>query len=297
MSTEKGLHRIALNGPTMGTRYSCVFYARKPDGYDALGSILHQGISGIDQIMSNWKSDSAISQLNAEHVGVWHDIPESLMDVLEASLIVEAASNGSFDIGVGREVAEWGFGPMAAEMPSSPLAARKRAQTRSNLELDRVNMRVRKHADLTLDLSGIAKGYGVDHLGSILTDAGVESWLVGLDGEIRGKGTKPDGSAWAIAHERPIPGHREIMGVIEVNDLAVATSGTYRHFRNMGDRTVSHTIDPIMGCPIPEKLASVTILAATCMEADAWATAVLVDGHWPPKRFSTPVGIEALLSC
>ena len=296
MSTDRPMHRIAINGETMGTRYSCLFHSPRPDGHEAIGRALHLAVSDVDAVMSNWKRDSDICRLNRAEPGAWCAVPPSLMTVLETALRIEAASNGAFDIGVAREVAAWGFGPDAAHATHTDGVAPVRPATRRTLELDPAHLRVRKHAPLALDLSGIAKGYGVDRLGETLSAAGIDAWLVGIDGEMRGRGVRPDGSAWVVGHERPVPGRREIMGVIELNDLAVATSGTYRHFRTIGDQTVSHTIDPATGVPVRGALASATVLAATCMEADAWATAVLVDGHWPPRRFPAPPGIEALVN-
>lgn len=294
MSTEKLAFRVALNGATMGTRYSVLFYSEAAEGHADLGKALHAAVSDVDTVMSNWKSDSDLSRLNRAAPGIWLDVPESLITVLEAALAVEKASHGAFDIGVAEAVAAWGFGPRAGDRP--PMSPARRAITRDSLELDRANRRVRKHAPLGLDLCGIAKGYGVDRLGEVLSASGVTDWLVGIDGDMRGQGSKPDGQPWAVGLERPIRGHREIEGVIELTDLAVATSGTYRHCRDIDGRAVSHTIDPATGEPIGGKLASVSVLAKTCMAADAWATAVLVDGHWPPRRFVTPADIKVLVA-
>ena len=295
MSTDRQPHRITLNGATMGTRYSCVFHSARHDGHEVLGRRLHEAVTQVDAVMSNWQQTSDLCRLNGREPGLWCSVPASLIHVLDAALQIEAASNGAFDIGVAPEVAAWGFGPEVAGRILPATVAPKRPATRDTLELDKVQMRVRKHAPLMLDLSGIAKGYGVDRLGEALSAMGVENWLVGIDGEMRGRGTRPDGSAWVVGHERPVPDRREIMGVIELSDLAVATSGTYRHFRTTQDGMVSHTIDPATGRPIKGVLASATVLAATCMEADAWATAILVDGHWPPRSFAAPQGIEAIV--
>jgi FAD:protein FMN transferase len=294
MSTEKPAFRVALNGATMGTRYSVLFYSEAEKGHAGLGKALHAAVSDVDAVMSNWKAESDLSRLNRAEPGRWLDLPESLIEVLDAALAIEKASNGAFDIGVGEAVAAWGFGPHPCDAP--PFFSTPRAITRDTLELDRANRRVRKHAPLGLDLSGIAKGYGVDRLGAVLLAAGKRDWLVGIDGEMRGKGSKPDGHPWAVGLEHPIRGHREIEGVIELTDLAAATSGTYRHCRDIDGRSLSHTIDPATGEPIDGRLASVTVLAETCMTADAWATAILVDGHWPPRRFMAPAGIEAILT-
>jgi thiamine biosynthesis lipoprotein len=129
-----------------------------------------------------------------------------------------------------------------------------------------------------LDLSGIAKGFGVDEMARVMDSFRIPAWLVGIDGEMRAKGTKPDGSMWSVAHERPDRQFREAMGVLELQDMAVATSGHYRHYREVDGKIISHTMNPRTGAPLENGPASVTVLAPTCMTADAWATALMVMG-------------------
>jgi thiamine biosynthesis lipoprotein len=202
------------------------------------------------------------------------------MSVLQASLQIGRQSQGAFDIGVGDLVGAWGFGAHAAPpgyVPADPVVPQP-AITAEALELDPHLRRARKHAPLALDLSGIAKGHGVDEMARVMLQFSIPAWLVGIDGEMRAGGSKPDGMPWVVAHERPVRGMREAMGVIEIEDRAVATSGNYRHYRDIGPRTISHTMDPRSGLPLENELASVTVLAETCLEADAWATALLVMG-------------------
>ncbi|MCZ8184050.1 MAG: FAD:protein FMN transferase [Beijerinckiaceae bacterium] len=291
MSTDP-LLRLALNGNTMGTRYSVIAYAEPTMDVQALGRELHEAVSEVDAVMSNWKPDSDISRLNNVLVDQWIELPESLIHVLETALAIEAQSNGSFDIGLGEAVGRWGFGPLADKAPAF---VGPRPITRQTLELDRRGQRARKHGPLSLDLSGIAKGYGVDRLGDVLKDAGLSHWLASIDGELRAGGPKADGTPWAVGLERPLAGKRELSGVIELREMAVATSGTYRQCRDVGGQLISHLIDPSTGAPVKSKHISVTVLAPTCMEADAWATAILVDGVWPPKGFAAPSGIDAIV--
>lgn len=137
---------------------------------------------------------------------------------------------------------------------------------------------VRKLAPITLDLNGIAKGYGVDRLTEILRSFGISSGLVGVDGEMRALGLRPDGSPWSIAVEAPDYGRRATHSVLALQDAAVATSGDYRHWINVNDYRLSHTMDPRRGAPLMEPPASVTVVTRTCAEADAWATALMVLG-------------------
>jgi FAD:protein FMN transferase len=305
MSTELAIRfrnnvppvRHALNGPTMGTRYSAVFFA--PEGADiaAIGAALFEAVDRVDRQMSTWKPDSDLNRLNAAPVGDWIAIPRELTTVLAASLRIGHASNGAFDIGVGNLVAAWGFGAAGPEPDTDRIAAlagQARAATTTALELDEVGRRARKHAPLSLDLSGIAKGYGVDEMARVMEAFAVPSWLVGIDGEMRAKGLKPDGSAWAVAQERPQRGTRDVMGVIELTDMAVATSGNYRHWVDMDGKTLSHTMNPKTGAPLENSLASVSVLAATCMEADALATVLMVLGEKAGQQMAARQCVDAI---
>lgn len=300
MSTEDAPVRHTLHGGTMGTRYSAVFYAGASLDLAALSASLFAAVDQVDRQMSTWKPDSDLNRLNAAPLGTWVSLPREVMHVLDTALRIGQRSGGAFDITVGDRVAAWGFGAYAVAEPQVGTAARMashepgRNAPPCGLELDLVQSQARRCAPVSLDLSGIAKGFGVDELARVMNAAGVSRWLVGIDGEMRGKGCKPDGSPWIVAHERPEPGIREAMGAIELTDLAVATSGTYRHFRRIDGKTVSHTIDPASGMPVGSHIASVTVLAETCMDADAWATALLVMGPESGLRLARIRGMEAI---
>jgi thiamine biosynthesis lipoprotein len=162
------------------------------------------------------------------------------------------------------------------------------------LDLDRAAGRKRKRGAVGLDLSGIAKGFGVDELARVLEAAGIFDYLVSIDGEVSARGHKPNGKPWAIAVERPLRGSREAGGVIELTDRAVATSGDYRHWVELDGRLLSHTMDPRTGKPLANRLASVTVLAQDCMRADAWATVLLVLGEIEGPRFAATRNMDAL---
>jgi thiamine biosynthesis lipoprotein len=133
------LMRHALNGPTMGTRYSAVFFA--PEGADiaAIGAALFEAVDRVDRQMSTWKPDSDLNRLNAAPVGDWIAIPRELTTVLAASLRIGRASNGAFDIGVGNLVTAWGFGAAGPKPDADKIAAlagQARPATTTALELD-----------------------------------------------------------------------------------------------------------------------------------------------------------------
>lgn len=289
--------RQTLSGDTMGTRYSSVFYTLPGTNVAALNAALFAAVDRVDRQMSTWRADSDLNKLNAAPIGTWMNVPNELLAVLSAALSVERLSTGAFNINVGDLVSAWGFGPSQGAANSGQLShagEQMRRPASASLELDLQNRRARKSEMINLDLSGIAKGFGVDEMARVMDAFGVPSWLVGIDGEMRAKGRKRDGSLWAVAHERPDRHMREAMGVIELQDMAVATSGNYRHFREVGGRTVSHTMSPRTGTPLQSEIASVTVLASRCMIADAWATALMVMGVEAGLEAAQVQGIDVI---
>jgi len=293
-STETtGRRRVALDGPTMGSRWTAVWF--DDGGVDAMavGRALAAAAGAVDDRMSTWKPDSDLMRLNRAPVGPWLDVPADLALVLATALEIGRDSGGAFDVGVGRLVADWGFGAHAGR--PDRLAAAPAGLDVPTLEVDVAAARVRKLAPTALDLSGIAKGFGVDELSRVLDAAGIAAHLVGIDGEMRARGEKPDGKPWTVAVERPEPGVRAVHGLLALVDCAVATSGDYRHFRGAGADRVAHTIDPRTGRPVRNAVASVTVLAPTAMVADAAATAVTVLGADDGLAFARRLGLDALV--
>jgi len=286
----------AVSGETMGTRYSARFFA-EPVDEARIKADLHAAVDAVDRQMSTWKPDSDLSRLNAAPVGQWIPVPPELAIVLAEALRIGRESGGAFDIAVGDLVNGWGFGPGEPRHESMQLSSPsggRRCSANDGLELDMAGNLVRKLAPLTLDLSGIAKGFGVDELARCLERFGITSYLVGIDGELRARGRKPDGKSWIVAVERPDYEKRDAMGVLEMSDISVATSGDYRHWIDFKGAKLSHTMNPLLGGPLRNRLASVTVLADTCMSADGWATALMVMGEEAGPDFARAHGMDAL---
>jgi FAD:protein FMN transferase len=293
--TFTDLRRHALNGETMGTRWSALFH--KPAGFEVApaAAAMAAAVTEVDQQMSTWKPDSDLMRLNAAAPGVWVECPEHLMVVLEAAVSIGRASGGAFDIGVGDAVSAWGFGPATLDPARIQAALSEPGRPAHDiLELDLSGHRVRKSAPVTLDLSGIAKGYGVDRLTDVARRFLISDALLSIDGELRGIGLKPDGSPWTIAIEDPDYSTRKAMAIVALEDAAVATSGDYRHWIDVGAKRLSHTMDPVRGGPLARSPASVTVIAETCMAADAWATALMVKGSSEGAKLARQMRLNAL---
>ncbi|OYX40848.1 MAG: thiamine biosynthesis protein ApbE [Rhodobacterales bacterium 32-67-9] len=291
MSTDFVRH--ALNGPTMGTRWTALFFA--DPGFDPapVRAALQVAVDVVDAQMSIWKPGSDVMRLNAAPVGEWRDIPPDLARVLELGLAIGRASGGAFDVGMGDAVSGWGFGPAAAD-PQAIRVAMEASHRPAHDVLELDGNRLRKTAPVSLDLNGIAKGHGVDRLAEVMQDHGIRNALVGIDGEMRAMGPRPDGTLWTIAVEAPDRDRRAPHSILSLQDAAVATSGDYRHWVTVNGRNLSHTMDPARGAPLLTSPASVTVLAPTCAESDAWATALMVMGVNAGGRLARQAGLDAL---
>ena len=299
MSSEPAEHceRTTLHGPTMGTRWSASIDVDATVDLDTLRHDLATAVEQIDAQMSPWKPDSALMCLNRAPVDAWVDLPAEILEVLVCALEIHRLSAGAFDPGVGGLVDAWGFGAVRDTPDAVAIHAARQAPPRPTnecLELDPSTGRARKHAAVQLDLCGIAKGYAVDRMVAVLQQHSVRHALVALDGELRAVGNQASGVPWSVALESPEAGRRAVHGVIDLQDLAVATSGDYRRYLEVGDARLAHTMDGRRAAPVNNAVASVTVLAHTCMQADAWATALLVAGPGEGLAMAQRMGLEVL---
>ena len=289
--------RATLHGQAMGTRWSASVDVDTTVDLAALHDDLAAAVEQVDAQMSPWKPHSDLMRLNRAPVDTWVDLPVEILEVLACALDLCRLSAGAFDPGVGALVDAWGFGavrdtPDAVAIHSARQTAPR--PTHACLELDRPAGRARKRAPVQLDLCGIAKGYAVDRMAAVLHQHGVPHALLALDGELRAVGSQASGVPWAVALESPEAGRRAAHGVIELQDLAVATSGDYRRYLEVGDARLAHNMDARRAAPVNNGVASVTVLARSCMHADAWATALLVAGPGEGLAMAQRMGLEAL---
>ncbi|MCO5109734.1 MAG: FAD:protein FMN transferase [Burkholderiaceae bacterium] len=289
--------RATLHGPAMGTRWSVSVDCDAALSLDALRQDLAAAVEQVDAQMSPWKPESDLVRLNRAPVDAWVDLPLEILEVLACAMDIHRQSAGAFDPCVGALVDAWGFGAVRDVPDAAAINTVRQAvpcTMREGLELDCPAGRARKRAAVQLDLCGIAKGYAVDRMVAVLRRHGVRHALAALDGELRALGRQASGAPWAVALEAPDAGRRAVRGVIELQDLAVATSGDYRRYLEVGEARLAHTMDARRAAPVNNAVASVTVLARTCMEADAWATALLVAGPGEGMGLAQRRGLEAL---
>lgn len=238
---------------------------------------------------SLWEAGSEISRFNEAPAGSWHPLSPGFRAVVEAALGLARASGGAFDPALGGLTDLWGFGPAGKRpLPGAEAVSRNPAGHWRELRLE--DGALLQPGGVRLDLNGIAKGQAVDRVAELLLAGGHRHFLIGIGGEYRGEGVRPDGQPWWVDVEQP-PGFGLSPLRLALSGLSVATSGDYRRAWLSDGARLSHSLDPETGRPIAEGVSSVTVLGRSCMLADAEATAITVMGPERGMRWAAERGL------
>jgi FAD:protein FMN transferase len=275
--------RFAYAGPTMGSSYTLKLAG---DGLSAAAAeraheAVHEALAAVEHAMTTHDPASELSRFNAHRGGVPFDLSERTYAVLALAQKVAADTDGAFDATVAPIVDAWGFGPGRnfRVVDTEEIARLRRDVGARMLALDATRRTATKaHDAVRADLSGIAKGYGVDAAAQALDALGVARYMVEAGGEVRTRGENADGIPWQIAIEQPDAMPQRPRFVVPLSGLSMATSGDYRIFFERDGRRYCHEIDPARGRPIDNGVASVSVVAPDCAYADAMATALMVMG-------------------
>lgn len=275
-----------LTGEALGTSWQVRFVAPPAVTLGRLRAAIEARLAGIVAEMSQWEPASLLARFNRAPAGTCFTLPPDFLAVLAAARAIAERSGGAFDPTHGRAAALLGHG---AEPVAGPPAPAELAQARSDagwrrLDFDPAARRLCQPGGLWLDFSGIAKGHAVDVVADLLHADGIEDALVGIGGELAGRGLKPDGQPWWVDLEAP-PGATLPPIRIALHDIAVATSGD--HVRG------AHTIDPRTGRPLALRVASVSVIHRHAMFADGWATALTVLGPEEGAAVAAREGLAA----
>lgn len=294
-TSADGAHSVS--GKTMGTTYN-VKVARASgslDG-DVLASRIQASLDGVESLMSTYRPTSELSLFNADGADSSRSVSSDTARVIETALAMAEMTDGAFDPTVGPLVDLWGFGPNGgrADLPEdTEISAAMSDLGYRNILV--ANQELTKTSPARLDLSGIAKGFGVDKVAELLDAEGIEHYLVEVGGEVRTRGLSPEDRAWRLGIEKPNPATRDIQRIVGLSGHALASSGNYRIFFEADSQRYAHIIDPRTGRPLTHDLASATVIARTTTQADALSTAMLVMGSDAAMDFARDNDIAAFL--
>ncbi|CAK4069265.1 FAD:protein FMN transferase [Vibrio sp. 16] len=279
---EKPAEQVHLTGPTMGTTYNIKYISA--DGVpspEVLQKEVDRLLEEVNDQMSTYRKDSELSRFNQSQSADAFEVSPQTATVVKEAIRLNGLTQGALDVTVGPLVNLWGFGPEARPevVPTDEELAQRKAMTGiENLSV--VGNTLQKSIpNLYVDLSTIAKGWGVDVVADYIQSQGIQNYMVEVGGEMRLKGLNREGVAWRIAIEKPSVEERAIQEIIEPGDMAIATSGDYRNYFERDGVRYSHIINPATGKPINHKVVSVTVLDKSSMTADGLATGLMVLGE------------------
>lgn len=277
-----------FTGRTMGTTYTVKAAGAKLGAAQqaALHAAVEARLTEINALMSTYDPESELSRFNDFKSTAPFPVSAETGFVAKAALEFARKTGGAFDPTVGPLVDLWGFGPAAA--PDGVPTNAQIASVRNFIGYQKLSVSEspwslqKSVSGLRVDLSAIAKGYGVDSVAALLIEHGVDNFMVEIGGEVFARGRGPRGGRWTLGIETPVengPPGSQLSASIPVDGKGLASSGGYRNFYLRGGKKYSHFIDPRSAVPVPLGLASASVLAPSCMEADAAATAVMVLGE------------------
>lgn len=287
---NKAPEQITLQGKTMGTTYTVKYIDDGKLSHLPKSEEVQQQLDGllktVNHEMSTYQDDSQISRFNQlRDVEQAVEISPDFAKVVAEAIRLNKVTEGALDITVGPLVNLWGFGPdkRLNKVPSAEqIAERANAVGIEKLKLtvgEKPSL-IKSVPNLYVDLSSIAKGFGVDKLAEYLESLGLANYLVEIGGELRGKGKNLQGVDWRIAIEQPTLAQGQAAQItVPLHNLGMATSGNYRnYFEDEQGNRLSHIINPKELRPVSHKLASITVFAPTTMTADGLSTGLFVLG-------------------
>jgi thiamine biosynthesis lipoprotein len=273
-----------IRGRTMGTTYSVKVVTGNFEGIARVKEKIDRRLAEINRSMSTYQKDSEISRFSRfKDVGQKFKISNDFFRVMKAGQKIHRLSGGAWDGTVNPLVDLWGFGRSGRQdevPPNSKIAALLPDIGFAHIVVLDPGFLVKKRADVTLDLSSIAKGYGVDEVAALLGNLGYKDYLVEIGGEIFAAGHRQDNTQWRIGINRPRAdaAFDAVYKVVALRNQGFATSGDYRTFFEVDGVRYSHLIDPRTGFPVSNGVVSASIITGNCAMADGLATAVMVMG-------------------
>jgi len=274
-----------LNGPTMGTTWSVKL--AKPIDRKARAELekrIVDELQRINRLVSTWDPDSELSRFNADPSLDATPLDDNTLSMLRTAIEVSRLTDGAYDVTIGSVVDAWGFGAAATHKPPTDAELQRAMSATGYKTLKLGKSTVQKQFPATrIDLSSLAKGDAVDRLAHLLETTGYANFLVEIGGEVRAAGQRSSEKPWLVGIERP---DGTVPEGLVLDNFAVASSGSYRNYRESNGKRVSHIIDARTGQPVSHDLVAVTVLQTTTRLADAWATALLVVGNEQAWRFA-----------
>lgn len=289
-----------IQGYAQGTTYNVSFDLPEASDLDVdnIQKAISDELARIDKALSNYRDDSFIEEFNEQQTTDVLTVDAELVSLIEESRTVYSASHGCFDPTIKPLFDLWGF----KKDVFSPPTAEALAQTLATVGLDKLETvdatHLRKQIpELRIDMSSIGQSYSVTRIAEVLEKFGIHNYLVEIGGELQAKGKKPNGEAWRIAVEKPLPNERKLHKIASFDTgapVALIASGTYRHFFDSEGKRYGHILDARIGKPVEHNTVSATVFHEDATIAGPWGTALLCLGSSEGMKVANENNIAVL---
>ena len=261
-------------GFIFGTTYNITYQHDKD-----LGKEILVALNQVDASLSPFNEKSVITKIN-NNESVKPD--KMFVEVFELAKQISTETHGAFDITVAPMVNAWGFGFKSGTSPTKEVID----SIKEIVGFDKISLKnnkiVKQDPRTTLDCSAIAKGYGCDIVARLFRNKDIKNFMIEIGGEVVTSGISEKRIPWKIGVTKPtddsLSTNQELQTILNITDMAMATSGNYRNFYYKNGKKYAHTIDPKTGYPVQHNILSATVLASDCATADAYATSFMVLG-------------------
>ncbi len=285
-------------GLAQGTTYHISYWSDPAVNPQDISAAITTTFAAIDLNLSNYRPDSNIEKFNSSQSTQSQPVDREIVTLIRTGQSFYELSQGCFDLTIKPLFDLWGFNGETLHIPRPEDLEQQMVNIgMSKLHVIDDNHLAKDLPGIHVDVSAVAQGYTIGKLSEALEQLGISNYLIEVGGELKTNGHKPDGQAWRVAVEKPLPGERKIHKVITMPKdapMSVMTSGTYRHYYEQNGQRYSHILDARTGKPVTHDLVAVTVLHENPTIADAWSTTLLCLGQADGMKLANAEKLNAI---
>ncbi|WP_367679603.1 FAD:protein FMN transferase [Buchnera aphidicola] len=254
--------------------------------------VITNKLNKYEQKLSSWNNKSFVSIFNKYKARQPKLIDNDLEEIISMGIKIEKKTHGALDIFIGSLINKWGFGPIKKAKKYLSEHKIKKILNTTGIKYIQLVKNIsgtyiqKSIPNLQINLSTMGEGFAADQLNKFLKQKKIQNYTITIGGVVIGK-TNQKKNNIPVAILAPINNKNIVYSIINLKKgKAISTSGTYRNYYKINKKNISHLINPITGKPINNSLVSVSVIANSALEADAWDTALMVLGLKEAKKIA-----------